>query len=71
MSKGQAMFDWIQAQLSEGKTVYVQNPLRTIKLSKKHASMIRASKKVDGSVHCEVQMGKRWDSINFCRVSAQ
>ena len=64
-TRGQIIGEWIAARHAEGRTVYAQTPLRTIKLSPKHAAMIR----VRGE-HCEVQMGRRWDSINWTKITA-
>lgn len=65
MSRGQEIKDWIAARHAEGRTVYAQTYLRIIKLAPKHADRLR----IHGD-HCEVQMGKRWDSINYCKITA-
>jgi len=66
MNKGQKIHNWIQARLSEGLNVYIATHLKTIKVSKRHAGMFRVR-----DDHCEIQRGKHWDSINYCRISAQ
>ena len=65
MTTGQKIYDWIDARLNEGRTVYATTYLRSTKLTKKNLPQIR----VRGE-HCEVQFGKRWDSINYCKITA-
>lgn len=64
-NRGQEIADWIAARHAEGKTVYAQTHLRTVKLTPRHAICIRVK-----GTHCEVQFGKRWDSINYCKLTA-
>lgn len=56
---------FIKEHLEAGRTVYVQTHLRTWKLSKKHADMV----KVSGS-SLYMQNGKSWDCIDYCKLSA-
>jgi hypothetical protein len=65
---GQTIFDWISARLDEGLTVYATTYLRSIKITKRNLD--RGQVRVAGQ-HCEVQMGKRWDSINGCKITAR
>ena len=64
-NRGQKMYAWIKAQHEAGRTVYVHTYTRTTRLAPKHAHMVRLS-----GNHCEMQAGKRWDSLNFCSLSA-
>lgn len=64
-NRGEAIHAWIKERHAEGRTVYAATPLRVIKLTPKHAAMIRVS-----GENCEVQMGRRWDSINWCKITA-
>lgn len=64
-SRGATIHEWIKARHAEGRTVYASTPLRVIKLAPKHAAMIRVS-----GEDCQVQMGRRWDSINWCKITA-
>lgn len=66
MNRGEVIHKWISNRLSEGKSVFIQTALRTWKVSSKHKDMLR----VRGE-HCELQCGKRWDSINYCKITAQ
>lgn len=68
MSRGQQIMDWIKAQHEAGRTVYATTYLKSIKIQAKHvaAGMVRVS-----GDHCEVQRGRSWDSINFCKITAQ
>ncbi len=66
MDRGEQIMKFITEQHAEGRTVYAQTYLKTIKLAPKHAHMVRVK-----NGHCEVQFGKRWDSINYCRISAR
>ena len=65
MDRGQKIFDWIKARHADGRTVYAATYTKTIKLAPKHAEAVRYH-----NGHCEVRFGKRWDSINFCNISA-
>jgi len=65
MDRGEKMYNWIVARLDEGMTVYATTYLISLKLSKKHKAMIRYR-----NGHCEVQRGRRWDSINGCKITA-
>ena len=60
------IYSWIMARFDEGRTVYVTTYTRCTAYKPKHRTMFR----VKGS-HCEVQHGKYWDSINFCKITAQ
>lgn len=66
MDRGTEIHEWIKARHASGMIVYAATALRVIKLKPKHASMVRSR-----NGHCEVQMGKRWDSINYCKLTAQ
>lgn len=61
----QKMYDWIVARLTEGRTVYATNYLTVIKIAPKHRETVR----LRGN-HVEVQRGKRWDSIIYCKITA-
>ena len=65
MDYGEKMFNWISEKINAGMTVYASTCLRKIKLTKKYADAIRYR-----GGHCEIRMGKRWDSINGCKVEA-
>ena len=65
-NRGEAIYEWIKARHAEGRTVYAATSLRVVKLAPKHASSVRLH-----GEHCEVQRGKRWDSINWCRITAE
>lgn len=65
MSRAEEIMNWIKDRHAEGRTVYASTHLRSIKIAPKHAAQVR----VRGD-HCEVQMGKRWDSINYCKITA-
>ena len=62
----QDMYDWIMARFDDGMTVYVASYGRIVKCRAKHRAMFR----VRGD-HCELQRGKRWDSINYCKITAR
>lgn len=62
---GDKIYRWINERLDEGCTVYATTYLRSIKIQAKHRHMVR----VRGE-HCEVQQGRRWDSINGCKITA-
>jgi hypothetical protein len=57
---------FIQEHLAAGRTVYIQTALRTWKLSKKHADMVKVS-----GESLYLQNGKRWDCADYCKISAQ
>jgi hypothetical protein len=52
--------------LNAGRTVYLCTPMRAIKLTAKHADMLKATK-----TGAYVQMGKRWDCIDGCAIKVQ
>jgi hypothetical protein len=56
---------FILEHLEAGRTVYISTHLRTWKLARKHADMV----KVAGS-SLYLQNGKRWDCIDYCRLEA-
>lgn len=60
MKTGAEIYTWISEQLDAGCTVYAHTYLRTIKISPKYRECLRLN-----GTNCEVQMGKRWDSLNF------
>ena len=64
-NRGKRIYDWIMARLDEGYTVYASTHLVHIKITPKHRDLVRFR---DG--HCEVCRGRRWDSINLCRIEA-
>ena len=63
---GKTIYTWIMERLSEGRTVYATTYLVSIKIQPKRRDMVRLS-----GNHCEVQRGRRWDSINGCRIPAR
>jgi len=63
--RGQTIYRWIMDRLAEGRAVYATNHLRCIKIAPKHRDCVRYH-----NGHCEVRAGKRWDSINYCQVTA-
>lgn len=63
---GKTIYDWIAARLDEGRTVYATTYLVCIKIAPKHRDCVRLS-----GDHCEVQRGKRWDSINGAKITAR
>jgi hypothetical protein len=65
-TRGETMCAWIKERLAEGFTVYIQTPLLTMPIKPKHADLVRLH---DG--HCQVRRGKRWDIIDWVRVSAR
>lgn len=56
---------WIKARLAEGRTVYVSTHLRHTPYSAKHTDMFKATR-----TGAYVQHGKRWDCIDWCKISA-
>lgn len=56
---------WISARLSEGRKVYIQTNTRTTVCFAKHADMFKATR--SGAY---LQRGKKWDCIDFCKISA-
>ena len=67
IGKGQEIFDWIMARLSENRRVYISTSLRRTYLDPKHAEFIKVSQ---DSCHCLLRRGNRWDIINGCRIEA-
>ena len=65
-NRGQKIYAWIQARLTEGLTVYASTHLKTIKITPKYSELVRYH-----NGHCEVARGKHWDSINWTRITAQ
>ena len=63
--RGKTIYDWTMARLDEGMTVYFATPLRVIEVKPKHRDLVR----LNGS-HCEVSQGRRWDSVNYTKVTA-
>lgn len=63
--RGKRIYEWIMERLDEGYTVYASTHLKRIEIKPKHRRLVRFR---DG--HCEVCRGRRWDSINLCRVEA-
>lgn len=57
---------YIKAQLTSGKTVYLCTPLTAIKCTHKHIDMLKATK-----TGAYVQMGKRWDCIDYSAIRVQ
>lgn len=68
MTHAEQMYTWIIARLNEGRTVYAASYGHVIKIQAKHKASVRLSA---GKQHCEVQRGTRWDSINFCKITAR
>ena len=65
MDLGQKIHDWIKAQHAAGRTVYIHTCLKVIRVSPKRADCIRYS-----AGHCQVARGKYWDSVNYCKFTA-
>lgn len=65
VNRGQKIYNWIKDVHSKGYTVYATTAIKSIKISPKHINMVRIK-----NGHCEIQMGKRWDSINYCKLTA-
>jgi hypothetical protein len=57
---------YIKQELSTGRTVYLCTSLSAIKCTAKHINMLKATK--HGAF---VQMGKRWDCIDYCAIRVQ
>jgi hypothetical protein len=53
----------IKNHLSKGGVVAVSNHMRTTYYDKRHIEMFRAN-----GTHPEVQYGKKWLSIAFCKI---
>jgi hypothetical protein len=66
MNTAERKNSFINEHLAAGRTVYIQTALRTWKLSRKHTAMVKVSGK---SIY--MQNGKRWDCIDYCKISAQ
>jgi len=62
------LFGFISTHLDAGRTVYASNYLRVIPMTPKNRALIRLS--ADRN-HVEVSFGKRWDSINGCKITAR
>lgn len=58
--------NYIKDQLRAGKTVYLCTTLTMIKCTAKHLDMLKATK-----TGAYVQMGKRWDCIDYCAIRVQ
>ena len=57
---------YIKSQLMAGKTVYLCTHLTAIKCTAKHIDMLKATR--NGAY---VQMGKRWDCIDYSAIRVQ
>jgi hypothetical protein len=66
MTRGETIKAWIDARHADGLTVYATTALKSIAIAPKHAHLVR----LNGS-HCEVARGKKWDSINYCKITAR
>jgi hypothetical protein len=66
MTTGEKIHTWIMERLAEGRTVYATTYLVQIVIKPKHAAMVRLA-----NGHCEIQRGKRWDSINGAKITAR
>lgn len=56
---------WMAARIAEGRTVLITTHLRQVRLTAKHAAMIKATK-----TGAYVQRGKTWNCIDYCKISA-
>lgn len=65
MTRGEKIYNWIEDVHSKGFTVYATTYLKSIKIAPKNINMVRVN-----NGHCEIQMGKSWDSINYCKLTA-
>ena len=63
--RGTTIFNWINEQLNAGRTVQATTYLTVTRIKPKHRDMLRVR-----NGHCEVQRGKHWDSINYCKITA-
>lgn len=54
----------IVSHLEAGHTVYISTYTNSLKCTRKHAGMFKAAK--NGAF---VQMGKRWDCIDGCKIT--
>lgn len=57
---------FIKAQLAAGKTVYLCTHLAAIECTRKHIDMLKAT-----PTGAYVQMGKRWDCIDYSAIRVQ
>jgi hypothetical protein len=64
--RGKIIYEWILKQIADGRTVYAATAWKVIKIQKKHLPLVRYH-----NGHCEVARGKNWDSINFCKITAE
>ncbi len=64
--QGQTIYNWMTERWDEGMTVYVRTYTHAIKIAPKHRDRVRYH-----NGHCEVQAGRRWDSINGNKITAQ
>ena len=62
---GDRIYRFIVDATEAGRTVYASTYLVAIKIQAKHLPAIRVR-----NGHCEVRRGKRWDSINGCKITA-
>ena len=65
-NRGDKIFLWIEEMHKTGRTVYAQTAWKTIAIKPNHNFLIRSQ-----NGHCEVQKGKHWVSINYCKLSAR
>ncbi len=64
--RGQTIYDWMNERWNEGMTVYATTATNSVKIAPKHRDRVRYN-----NGHCETQHGKRWDSVNYCKITAQ
>ena len=57
---------WIQARLSEGRTVFVTTYTRSTAFKAKHRDMFRVRGK-----SLEAQYGRQWLDIGGCKITAR
>ena len=65
-SQARKRINYIKEQLRAGKTVYLCTPLTMIKCTVKHLDMLKATR-----TGAYVQMGKRWNCIDYCAIRVQ
>lgn len=57
--------DWITTQLNNDKTVQITSYLKSIVCNKKHINLFKVTKN-----GLYIQMGKRFECIDYCKITA-
>lgn len=64
---GVRVYEWVTAHLAEGRTVRAATYTQVIEITPSRRDLVRLR-----GADCEVLMGRRgWESINYCRITAQ